>query len=135
MNRVKNLYFRQVAVILIFGLLVIGSIPAESMAYVIGSNYQEAPASPLTRAADMEQIQRILESKIISGKLEHMGLSISEIKARLDKLSDSELHQFASRVNSLAPGGDAIGIVIALLVIAILVIVILKLTDHKVIVK
>jgi len=135
MNWVKKLYFRQIAVILIFGLLVIGSIPAESMAYVVGSDYQEAPAAPSTRAADMENIQRVLESKIVSGKLEQMGLSMSEIKARLDKLSDQELHQFASRMNSLAPGGDAIGIIIALLVIAILVIVILKLTDHRIIVK
>jgi uncharacterized protein DUF6627 len=134
MNWVKKLYFRQIAAILIFGLLVIGSIPADSMAYVVGSNYQEAPA-PVTRAADMQNIQRVLESKIVSGKLEHMGLSMSEIKSRLDKLSDQELHQFASRMNSLAPGGDAIGIIIAVLIIAILVIVILKLTDHRIIVK
>ncbi len=135
MDRVKKLYFRQIAAFLIFSLLVIGSIPAESMAYVVGSGFEEAQAAPVTRAADMESVQRVLESRIVSGKLERMGLTVSEIKSRLDKLSDQELHQFASRVNSLAPGGDAIGIVIALLVVALLVIVILKLTDHRIIVK
>ena len=136
MNLIKSLYFRQIAIILIFGLLIIGSIPAESMAYVVGSNYDETQsASAFSRAADMAKIQRVLESRIISGKLESMGLSAREIKARLDKLSDSELHQFATRVNTLAPGGDALGIIIALLVIALLVVVILKLTNHQILVK
>jgi uncharacterized protein DUF6627 len=136
MNRVKKMYFRQIAAVLIFSLLVIGSVPAESMAYVVGSNQPEAPASTLTRAADKENIQRVLESKIVSGKLKEMGLTMSEIKSRLDKLSDQELHQFASRMNSLAPGGDGgLGIIIALLVIVVLVIVILKLTEHRIIVQ
>ncbi len=132
MNWIKRLYFKQIAVAVIFGLLIIGSVPTESMAYVVGSNYQEAPVS---RAADMEKVQRVLESKVVSEKLQKVGLSMTEIRARLDKLSDSELHQFASRVNSLYPGGDALGVIIGLLIIAILVVLILKLTEHKIILK
>ncbi len=136
MNRVKKLYFRQIAAVLIFSLLVIGSVPAESMAYVVGSNQPEAGASTQARAADMADVQRVLESKIVSGKLKEMGLTISEIKSRLDKLSDQELHQFASRMNSLAPGGDGgLGVVVAVLIIVILVIVILQLTHHRVVVQ
>ena len=137
MGHIKSLYFKQIAIILIFGLFVIGSMPAESMAYVVGSNYDETQsASAFSRAADMAKIQRVLESRIISGKLESMGLSAREIKARLDKLPDSELHQFATRVNTLAPGGDGgLGLIIALLVIAIIVLVVLQLTHHEVIVK
>jgi len=137
MDRVKKLYFRQIVAVLIFSLLVIGSIPAESMAYVVGSNQPEAAApAQTTRAADMADVQRVLESKIVSGKLKEMGFSMSEIKSRLNKLSDQELHQFASRMNSLAPGGDGgLGIIIALLIIVILVIVILKLTQHRIIVQ
>jgi uncharacterized membrane protein YjjP (DUF1212 family) len=139
MSWVKRLYFRQIAAILIFSLLVIGSVPAESMAYVVGSNFQEAPSSLITRAADMENIQRVLELKAVSGKLESMGLTMSEIKSRLDRLSDQDLHQFASRINSLAPGGDCgdcgVGILVGLIVIALLVYIIIKLTEHKIVVK
>ncbi len=132
MNWVKRLYFRQIAVFVILGLLIIGCVPSESMAYIVNSNsLRETPSS---RAADMENIQRVLESKIVSERLEQAGLSRAEIKSRLDKLSDSELHQFASQVNSLFPGGQ-LEIIIALLVIVILVILVLKLTDHKIIVK
>ena len=132
MNWVKKLYFRQIAALVILGILIIGCVPSESMAYIVGSNSLDGAAS--SRAVDMENIQRVLESKIVSERLEQAGLSRAEIKARLDKLSDPELHQFASQVNSLFPGGQ-LEIVIALLVIVILVILILQLTSHKIIVK
>ncbi len=132
MNWVKKLYFRQIAALVILGLLIIGCVPSESMAYMVGSD--NAADAPLSRAADMDRIQRVLESKIVSGKLQTAGLSMTEIRSRLDKLSDSDLHQFSNQVNSLFAGGQ-LEIIIALLVIAILVILILKLTDHKIIVK
>ncbi len=132
MSRVKGFYFRQIAAFVILGLVIIGCVPSESMAYIVDSDAIKDAAS--TRAADMESVQRVLESKVVSGRLEKMGLSMSEIKARLDKLSDAELHRFASQVNSLLPGGQ-LEIIIALLVIAILVILILQLTGRRVVVK
>lgn len=132
MKRIKKLYFKQVAFIVALSILIIGSIPAKSMAYVVAN---EAVQSPSSRAADMDAVQRVLESKLVSGKLSQTGLTLSEIKPRLDRLTDSELHQFASQLNSLAPGGDGLGIIIALLIIVILVMVILKLADRKIIIK
>lgn len=132
MNLVKKMYFKQVALMLAFAILVIGSIPAKSMAYVVGA---EGVAAGSSRAADMATAQRVLESKLVSEKLNDAGLTNSEIKNRLDRLSDSELHQFAGQLDSLYPGGDALGLVIALLIIIILVIVILKLSDRKIVIK
>ena len=131
MNWIKSFYFRQIALVLAFAVLVIGSIPARSMAYVVGVD----EAAPQSRVSDMERAQRVLESKLVSAKLAQMGISSEEVNTRLDKLSDSELHQFAKKVDSLYPGGDGLGIVIALLIIIILVMVILKLSDRKIIIK
>lgn len=132
MNLVKKMYFRQVALVLAFAILIIGSIPAKSMAYVVGA---EGVADGSSRAADMATAQRVLESKLVSEKLNDAGLTDSEIKNRLERLSDSELHQFAGQLDSLYPGGDALGLVIALLIIVILVMVILKLSDRKIVIK
>ncbi|MBI5643453.1 MAG: PA2779 family protein [Deltaproteobacteria bacterium] len=132
MRYVKSLYFRQVAVIVALCMLAIGSIPSKSMAYVVGP---ELAAARTDRAADMDKAQRVLESKLVSDKLESAGLSMSEIRSRVDRLSDQELHQFASQLDSLYPGGDALGVVIALLVIVILVMVILKLADRKIVIR
>ncbi|HLC18201.1 MAG TPA: PA2779 family protein [Thermodesulfobacteriota bacterium] len=132
MNWVKNFYFRQVALILALAVLLIGSVPAESMAYVVGS---EAVAASQTRGEDMDRVQTVLESKIVSQKLSGMGLSTEEVTSRLDVLNDSEIHQFAAQIDSLYPGGDGLGVVIALLIVVILVIVILKLSDKKLIIQ
>lgn len=132
MNWVKKLYFKQVAFVVAFAILVIGAIPAKSMAFVVGI---ETINAPIERAADMEKVQRVLESKMVSDKLTSMGLSADEVRERLAKLTDAELHQFAKQIDSLYPGGDALGAIIAILIIVILVLFILKMTDRKIIIK
>lgn len=132
MNFVRKMYFRQVALVVAFAILIIGSIPSKSMAYVVGA---EGVATASSRAQDMERVQRVLESKLVAGKLDSAGLNKAEIKNRLERLSDSELHQFAGQLDSLYPGGDALGLVIAILIIVILVMVILKLADRKIVIK
>ena len=60
---------------------------------------------------------------------------MDEINSRLNELNNAEMHQFASQLESLMPGGDTIIAIMGLLVIVILVLVILQLTGHKVVVK
>ena len=87
------------------------------------------------RAADLEKIQKVLETKAISERLAQFGLTQDEIQKRLAQLSDQQVHQTALQLDDLKIGqNDALGIVIALLVIAILVVLLLQLTGHKVIV-
>jgi len=132
MNFIKKMYFKQVALVLAFAILIIGSIPAKSMAYVVGA---EGTSTVSSRAADMEKAQRVLESKLVSEKLNSVRLDKAEINKRLDKLSDAELHQFAGQLDSLYPGGDVLSLAIAILIIVILVMVILKLSDRKIVIK
>jgi hypothetical protein len=76
-----------------------------------------------TRSADLQRVQTVLESKMIQQRLEELGLTPEEIDARLSQLSDAQLHQLATQLDSLMPGGDGgLGIIIALLVIAVLVV-------------
>lgn len=131
MNWIRNWRTKQIALALIMGLFIIGGIPAESMAYMAGSG-NLAVAS--TRAADMDKVQRLLESKIVAQKLGQAGLSVQEVKTRLAKLSDQDLHSFAKQVDTLYPGGD-LGVVIAILIIVILVLVILKIQNKKIIIQ
>lgn len=133
MSRVKRWYFKQVAFALALSILILGSIPAKSMAYVVGS--ETVASAEYSREADIARIQRVLESKIVSDRLQETGLSQTEINDKLNKLSDSEVHSFAGQLDGLFPGGDGLGVVIALLIIVILVMVILKLADRKIIIR
>lgn len=132
MKLVKNWYFRQIALVLAFTMLALGSIPAKSMAFVVGS---EAAVAEHSREADIARIQRVLESKLVSDKLSQAGLTEEEINGKITQLSDEEVHSFASQLESVYPGGDGLGIIIGLLIIVILVMVILKLSDRKIIIR
>ncbi|MBK6880471.1 MAG: PA2779 family protein [Elusimicrobia bacterium] len=74
-----------------------------------------------TRAEDLKTIQKSLESKILRERLADLKLSPEQIDARLSRLSDAQLHQTASRIKSINPGGDAGGLLITVLLVAILV--------------
>ncbi|OGQ47151.1 MAG: hypothetical protein A2W63_03315 [Deltaproteobacteria bacterium RIFCSPLOWO2_02_44_9] len=125
-----SLALKPLALYLAITCFVIAGIPRDSLAYLVESQ----PAS-YSRVADMDKIQRVLESKMVSQRLQELGLSTDEINSKLAGLGDAEIHQFASRLDSLMPGGDMLIDIMALLVIAILVLVILHLLGYKVIIK
>lgn len=131
MKKIKTSFIsKSLAIFLSFIFFLIASIPQNSWAYFAGPQ-------PLnfSREADIDKIQRVLESKIVSQRLAELGLSMDEINSRLNEMNNAEMHQFASQLESLMPGGDTITAIMGLLVIAILVLVILQLTGHKVVIK
>lgn len=131
--RTRLIFKKSLIGYLVMATLVLGffsAIPvSESAAMFLPSNVTSAE-----RSADLAKIQPALESKIIRQRMADLGLNQSEIGARMATLSDSELHQVASQIDTLNAGGDALGVVVVLLVIAILVVVLLQLTGHKVVV-
>ncbi|MFQ5441647.1 MAG: PA2779 family protein [Thermodesulfobacteriota bacterium] len=128
---IKSFYFKRIALIVATAILLISAVPAESMAYIVGAE----GAVEATRAVDMEKAQSILESRLVKMKLTQLGLSAEEINTRLSKLTDAELHRFASTIDSLYPGQGAIGVLIGVLIVIALVMVLLKLTNKKIVIK
>jgi hypothetical protein len=86
----------------------------------------------LMRDQDMQIIKKALENKVITQRLQDLGFSDGfsdqEIQDRMDQLSDQEVHNLATQIDSVSQGG-IFGVVIAVLVIVILVLVILKIMD------
>ncbi len=111
----------------VFGFLSV--FPAEGRAMFLPSNLTASE-----RQEDLVKMQPMLESKIIRQRLTDLGLNPQEISSRLARLSDQEIHDVASKIDTLQAGGDVLGTVVVLLVIAILVVVLLQVTGHKVIV-
>ena len=130
MQKIRTMFIlKPIALYLAFAFFLIASIPQNSWAYLV-----DAQTLNHSREADINKIQRVLESKMVSQRLSELGFSMDEINSKLQQLNDADVHQFASQLDSLMPGGD-LGIIIGLLVIVILVLVILQMTGHKVIVK
>lgn len=130
----------ELAKISLIGLLVITTLsigfypqPAEA-ALLPSTVLLEAQGIGSNRASSLDKIQALLESKLIRQRLEDLGLSESDILARLGQLSDEQIHQVATQLESLHPGGDGLGLIVVLLVIAILVVILLQVSGHKVII-
>jgi len=76
-----------------------------------------------------------LESKVVQQKLVDYGLSPEETMARVNKLSDEQINQFATHTGSLQAGGDGGSVIAGLLAVAILVVILVYLQEGRIEVK
>ena len=115
---------RGLAFILVFTTTLVCSLQTGASA-MLAPAAAPAPASDTVpdRAADMQAVQKTLESKVLRQRLHELGLSDREIQTRLGKLSDPQLHQLASRISSLNPAGDftLFGILIAVVLVLFII--------------
>jgi uncharacterized protein DUF6627 len=57
------------------------------------------------RQGDLATIQTQLESKVVSARLNDVGLTSEEVQARMQGLSDEQIHTLAQNVEGLQMGG------------------------------
>lgn len=127
--------FKFLAAILCLSTFIVGAVPVRSLAYFVESDGFGLAAATTARAVDMATIQRTIETKAVSERLKGFGLTSEAVSARIEALTDEELHEFALQVDELAPGGSATGAIVGILLIVLLIFLILHLTDHKIVIK
>lgn len=111
-------------------------LAAPASAGLVPSQTTQATSIGSVRDADLVMVQRALENRIVAQKLQDYGVTVDDARARLDQMSDSELHTLASASAGLPTGSDdAIGLLIGLLIVVLLVIVIMKLLNKEIVVK
>jgi hypothetical protein len=121
---------RWIATMLAVMMGLVSLVPRVEASFV-PSDQSDRSSSLTSRQEDMATIQKALEQKLVQARLRDLGYTDDEIKARLDQLSDAEVHSLATQLDSLAPAGE-LGLVIGILIIIILVIVIVMLIDHRI---
>ncbi len=129
----KALIQRTVAGFLIAAIFITGWMPSDLSAAVLSPDTLIA-SDILSRDSALQQIRTVLESKMVRQRLADLGLSASEIQAKLGQLSDQQIRQLSTQMDSIIAGGDDLGVIVFLLVIAILVVILLQLTGHKIII-
>jgi len=128
------LYAKPLAAYLIVALVTLSSLagPAEAMLLPAENAVSAAAPAAADRATDLTTVRSALESKILSQRLQDYGLSSEEALARINSLSDEQVHQLASNLQSVQAGGDAVGTLFALVVIAALVVLIIFLLEGRI---
>ena len=125
--RVASLVKRATRSLVLLQILVTAVLPLDnSMAMV-------APADDVTtsdsvsgaRSADMKTLQSVLENKVVRQRLQDLGFTDEQINSRVNQLSDAQLHQVASQINTLFPGGDdgVIWTIVGVLLIVVLIVI------------
>ncbi len=129
-------YTKPLIIYLATALLALSTFagPAEAMFVPTASPQDFAGAfnASASRTADLAKVQTALESKVIRQKLLDYGLSPEETMARLNTLSDGQIHQLATQTDSLQAGGDVVGFMVGVMVLAILVVVLILLVQGRI---
>jgi hypothetical protein len=115
---------RAIAMVLVLVMGVVSLVPRVEASFVSS----DQSSAPISRQEDMGTIQKALEQKLVKERLKDLGYTEEEIKTRLDRLSDSELHSVATQIDTLMPAGSTAGVLVVILAVAILVVLILMWT-------
>ena len=135
----RAFYAKPLVIYLITALLALtafsGPVEAMFVTTVPHSGPSDNPAVSAGRTADLARIQVTLESKVVQQKLMDYGLTPEETMARINKLSDEQIHQLASNTDAVQAGGDAISALVGLIILAILVVVLIYLLQGRIEIK
>jgi hypothetical protein len=119
---------RRIAILLVVLMGIFSVVPRIEASFVQSGESFAAGA----RDKDMAMIQKVLEQKLVRERLKALGYGDQEINSRLDQLSDDELHQFATQLDSLTPGGSTLGWI---LVLALVIIAVLYFTNKRILIQ
>ncbi len=125
----KTQLFKSITLYLVVATFFM-TLPAQGWAMFIPSGQ-----SASVRQSDLSCIQKTLETAMIKQRLADFGLSPEDAAARINSLSDEQIHQLAANLDSVQAGADDVGLLIFLLLVAILVVVLLQTSGHRVIVR
>ncbi|MBW1714920.1 MAG: PA2779 family protein [Deltaproteobacteria bacterium] len=119
---------RRIAMLLVILMGIFSVVPRIEASFVPSDESFASSA----RHKDMASVQKVLEQKLIKERLKDLGYTDQEINSRLDQLSDSELHQFATQLDSLTSGGSSL---VWILVIVLAVIAVLYFTNKRIVIQ
>jgi len=117
-------YAKRLPVYLVVALIAISFIAGRSEAMFVPAAPQTQSAPLFDRAADLAKIQKVLESKVLQQRLVDYGLSPANALAKINGLSDVQVHQLAANIDALQAGGRGGHLIIILLLIILIIILI-----------
>ena len=91
--------------------------------------------SQADRTSHLQNIQKILETKMVCKRLQQLGLSQDDIQMRLSRLDDKQLHRIALRLDEIRVGGNGFEVLVVILLIGILVGVWFYVSDKRIIIQ
>jgi hypothetical protein len=127
----NELLLRRIAILLVVSMAFISIVPRVQAAFVPS----DESFSSNMRQQDIATVKKILEQKLVQQRLKALGYSEQEVTARLDKLSDNELHSLATHLDTLTAGGDGLSVLVVILVIVGIMALVLFITGKRLVIQ
>jgi len=120
-----------IIVIILLSFTPVSLLSKSVEASLIGSQMISSSGNTFkNRESNEKKIREVLENKIVVERLKSYGLDEDEITAKLNNMSDEQVHQLAALSDRITAGGNgaaaAAVIVLVVFVIAIILLIVLK---------
>jgi len=120
---------RGIAMMLVVVMGLVSLVPRVEASFIPS----EESLGSVSRQEDMAAIQRALENTLVKERLKDLGYTEEEIKARLDQLSEAELHRLATQLDALVPAGDGFEVAVIILLVLVLVVLVLLVMGKRIV--
>jgi len=108
---------RAISYIVTLGILALSVHLPVANAAVIGT---EAVVAAQQAEIDRAHVQDLLGRAEVKDRLLSAGVDPNQVSARVDALSDSDVHQLAAKIDQLPAGGDALGVLVFVFIVLLI---------------
>ncbi len=108
---------RPISYIVTLGVLALSVHLPVANAAVIGT---EAVVAAQQAEIDRARVQDLLGRAEVKDRLLAAGVDPNQVSARVDALSDSDVHQLAAKIDQLPAGGDALGVLVFVFIVLLI---------------
>ncbi|MGZ6249946.1 MAG: PA2779 family protein, partial [Syntrophales bacterium] len=98
--------FRKPVLALVIAMYLTLFFTSPAIAGMIGSLGSSQKTDAQIRSEEINKIQRALETRVVNEKMQAYGLQPEEIKAKLQGMSDEQIHMLSQASDRLLAGAD-----------------------------
>lgn len=116
MNKLRHLA-RPISYVIVLGVLALSVHLPAAHAAIVGT---DAVVSAQQADLDRAHVQALLGRQEVKQRLLAAGVDPNQVVARVDALSDNEVHQLAGKIDQLPAGGDALGVLVFVFIVLLI---------------
>ncbi|MBN1930760.1 MAG: PA2779 family protein [Desulfobacterales bacterium] len=128
----SKIFFKIFSWYLVFAMFAIAIIPRVDAGFCPSEGIARSQEN---RDLDLQKIQNVLETRMVGKRLQELGFSSNEIKEKMSRLDDRQIHQVALKLDELKVGSGGFEVLVVLLLIGILIAVWFQVTGKKVVIQ
>jgi hypothetical protein len=109
--------FRRITATALSASIIFSGMAYAAPSALIGTEQVAAAVAPATPSDSRARLLGTLERSDLVAALEARGVSVSDVRSRVDALTDAETRQLMAQIDQAPAGADVIGVLFSVFVI------------------